>query len=172
MRSSKMTHAVIDPITFPVIASRVPRSDLLIVQAKEVVMTSVVPMSHPLRLVLLADAAASGASAALLVTGAGFFESWLGLPVALMREAGFVLIPYVMVVAFMASRPTASVGAVNTIVAINVTWTAASSLLLVSGWVAPTMLGIAFVLAQGLAVGTFGVIQYVCLRRVSVMKTA
>src|SRR5262245_28697815 len=36
MRTSNMTHAVINPITFPVIASRVGRSDLLgIVQAKE-----------------------------------------------------------------------------------------------------------------------------------------
>jgi hypothetical protein len=95
-----------------------------------------------------------------------------GLPVALMREVGFVLIPYVIVVTFMASRPTASVGAVNTIVAINLAWTAASSLLLVSGWVAPTALGIAFVLAQGLAVGTFGEIQYVCLRRANVITTA
>src|SRR5215475_8919016 len=129
-------------------------------------MANVVPMSRPLQVALLADAAASGASAALLVTSAGFLESWLGLPVALMREVGFVLIPYVIVVAFMASRPTAFVGAVNTIVAINLAWTAASSLLLVSGWVAPTALGIAFVLAQGLAVGTFGIIQYVCLRRV------
>ena len=135
-------------------------------------MTRVVPMSHPLRLALLADAAASGASAALLVTGAGFLESWLGLPVALMREVGFVLIPYVIVVAFMASRPMASVGAVNTIVAINLAWSAASALLLASGWVAPTVLGIAFVLAQGLAVGTFGVVQNVCLRRVSLIKTA
>ena len=32
--------------------------------------------------------------------------------------------------------------------------------------------GIAFVLAQGLAVGTFGIIQYVCLRRANVITTA
>jgi hypothetical protein len=57
-------------------------------QPKEVVMTNVVPMSRPLRLALLADAAASGATAALLVAGAGFLEDWLGLPVALMHEAG------------------------------------------------------------------------------------
>ena len=135
-------------------------------------MTNVVPMSRPLQVALLADAAASGASAALLVTGAGFLESWLGLPVTLMREVGLVLIPYVIVVAFMALRPTTSIGAVTTIVAINLTWTVASALLLVSGWVVPTMLGIAFVLVQGLAVGTLGVIQYVCLRRVSVIATA
>src|SRR5215467_811838 len=42
-------------------------------QPKEVVMTHV-PMSRPLRLILLADAAASGATAALLVAGAGLLE--------------------------------------------------------------------------------------------------
>jgi hypothetical protein len=38
-------------------------------------MTNVVPMSRSLRLALLADAVASGASAALLVAGAGSLES-------------------------------------------------------------------------------------------------
>ena len=53
-------------------------------------------MSRPLRLILLADAGASGATAALLVAGAGLLERLLGLPVALMREAGMLLIPYVV----------------------------------------------------------------------------
>ena len=48
-------------------------------------MTNVVPMSRPLRLALLADAVASGATAALLVAGAGVLERWLALPVPLMR---------------------------------------------------------------------------------------
>jgi hypothetical protein len=130
-------------------------------------MTNVVSVSRPLRLALLADAAASGASAALLVAGAGSLESWLGLPVALMREAGLVLVPYVIFLAFLASRPAVLVGAVNTVIAINLAWTAASSLLLVSNWVVPTMLGTAFVLAQGFAVGALGVVQYGCLRQAS-----
>lgn len=128
-------------------------------------MTNVVPMSRRLRLVLLADAAASGVTAALLVATAGFLESWLSLPVVLMREAGMVLIPYVVLVSFVASRPAALVNAVNAIIGINAVWTAASALLLVSGWVAPSMLGFTFVLGQGFVVGAFGVIQYFCLRR-------
>ena len=35
---------------------------------------------------------------------------------------------------------------------------------MVSGCVVPSAIGMTFVLAQGLAVGAFGVIQYVCLR--------
>jgi hypothetical protein len=52
-----------------------------------------------------------------------------------MREAGMVLIPYVVLVSFVASRPAALVNAVNAIIGINAVWTAASALLLVSGWV-------------------------------------
>jgi hypothetical protein len=64
-----------------------------IVNLKEVVMTNL-PMLRSLRLSLLADAGASGATAALLVAGAGLLEPLLGLPLALMREAGMLLIPY------------------------------------------------------------------------------
>ena len=124
-----------------------------------------VPMSRSLRLILLADAVASGATAALLVAGADALERWLGLPVALMREAGLVLIPYVMLVVFVASRPAVAVAAVNAIIAINAAWTAASLLLLAVGWVSPTPLGIAFMLAQAFAVGAFGALQYACLRQ-------
>jgi len=124
-----------------------------------------VAMSRPLRLILLADAAASGATAALLVAGAGLLERLLGLPVTLMREAGMLLIPFVVLVLFVATRPSVAVAAVNAIIATNAVWTAASVLLLVSGWVSPTVLGVAFVLAQAAAVGAFAVIQYVCLRQ-------
>jgi hypothetical protein len=124
-----------------------------------------VPMSRPLRLVLLADAAASGATAALLVAGAGLLEGLLGLPVGLMREAGLLLIPYVVLVLFVASRPSVAVAAVKAIITINAAWTAASVLLLASGSVSPTLLGVTFVLAQALAVGAFAALQYVCLRQ-------
>ena len=128
-------------------------------------MANVVPMSRPLRLALLADAVASGATAALLIAGAGVLERWLALPVPLMREAGLVLVPYVVLVAAVASRPATPVVTVGAIIAINAAWTAASVLLLVGGWVSPTLLGVAFVMAQALAVGALGLIQYLCLRQ-------
>jgi hypothetical protein len=65
---------------------------------------------------------------------------------------------------FAASRPAAPINAVYAIIGINAAWTAASALLLVGGGVAPSVLGMTFVLAQGLVVGAFEVIQYVCLR--------
>src|SRR5262245_63774657 len=67
---------------------RWPRPILRHRQPKEIVMTNVVPMSRAFRLALLADAAASGVTGALLVAGADFLETLLVLPVALMRLLG------------------------------------------------------------------------------------
>ena len=118
-----------------------------------------------LRRVLLLDAVASGATGALLILGAGALEGLLGLPGALMREAGLILVPYVAFVAYLASRESLATPAVWAVIACNAIWTVASLLLLASGWIAPTMLGYAFVAAQAVAVGILGELQYVGLRR-------
>jgi hypothetical protein len=47
----------------------------------------------------------------------------------------------------------------------NAVWVADSLLLLMSGWVQPTALGTAFVLAQALLVGLFAELQALGLRR-------
>lgn len=123
---------------------------------------------HPssfLRNALTADAAASGATALLLIVAAGILEPWLGLPTALLRGAGLVLLPYVAFVAFIATRASPAAGAVWTVIAMNAAWTAASLLLLVSGWVAPTVLGYVFVVAQAAVVAGLGELQYMGLRR-------
>ena len=118
-----------------------------------------------LRNALLLDAAASGATGLLLIAGAGFLDGLLGLPVALLREAGLILVPYVAFVVWVATRETISRGAVRTIVAANIVWALASAGLLVSGLVAPTALGYAFVIAQAAVVALLGELQYVGLRR-------
>ena len=59
---------------------------------------------HPnpfMRNALALDAAASGATGLLLLAGARWLEDLLGLPVALMRGAGLILIPYVAFVAWV-----------------------------------------------------------------------
>ena len=123
-----------------------------------------ISISRFLRLVLLADAVASGATGLLLLGGAGFFESLLGLPVALMREAGLVLIPYVAFVGWLATRPSTSVWSIDAVIVCNALWALASVVLLLSGFVSPTLLGHAFVIAQAAAVALFGVLQYAALR--------
>jgi len=118
-----------------------------------------------LRYALLADAVVSGATGLLLIAGADLLAGQLGLPVALMREAGLLLVPYVALVAFVGTREAISRPAVQAIIALNVLWVAGSIGLLMSGFVAPTMLGTAFVIAQAVAVGAFAELQFIGLRR-------
>lgn len=118
-----------------------------------------------LRRTLILDALASGATGLLMIAGAGLVEGLLGLPAALLRGAGFVLVPYVAFVIYAGTRETISRPAVWTIIAANVAWAAASALLLVSGWVAPTALGYTFVIAQAVVVALLGELQYMGLRR-------
>ena len=118
-----------------------------------------------LRRALVLDAIASGATGLMLIAGAGLLEGLLGLPGALLRWAGIVLVPYVAFVAFTATRGTISRPAVWAIVAANALWAIASALLLVSGLVAPTALGYAFVIFQAVVVALLGELQYMGLHR-------
>ena len=118
-----------------------------------------------LRRALLLDAVASGATGFLLIAGAGLMEGPLGLPAALLRGAGVVLVPYVAFVIWAGTRDDISRPGVWAIIAANGLWAIASGLLLVSGLVAPTLLGYAFVIGQAVVVALLGELQYVGLRR-------
>jgi hypothetical protein len=128
-------------------------------------------MSHPkfLRYVLIADVIASAATGALMIFAAGFLSELLALPGGLLFEAGLILVPYVLLVGIIASRPVIPVKPVWFIIACNALWTLGSLALLVSGLVAPNALGYAFVIVQAAAVGLFGELQYMALRRKSAL---
>jgi hypothetical protein len=68
-------------------------------------------------------------------------------------------------VVLTATRETIPRPAVWAIIAANAVWAIASGLLLVSGMVAPTALGYAFVVVQALVVALLGELQYMGLRR-------
>jgi hypothetical protein len=118
-----------------------------------------------LRYALLADAIASGATGLLMIAGADLLEGLLGLPAALTREAGLLLVPYVAFVAWVGTREAISRPAVQAVIALNVLWVFGSIGLLMSGWIAPTVLGYAFVIAQAIVVGVFAELQFIGLRR-------
>ena len=124
-----------------------------------------------LRRALMLDAVASGATALLVIAAAGLIDGLLGLPVALLRGAGLVLVPYVAFVALVATRARIEAGAVWVIIACNALWAIASFLLLLSGKLAPTGLGIAFVAAQAIVVALLGELQYMGLRRPAAQAT-
>ncbi|WP_134497209.1 hypothetical protein [Microvirga pakistanensis] len=123
---------------------------------------------HPsplLRQALLADATTSGAFGLLMLLAAGPLSYLLGLPEMLLRGAGAVLIPYVALLAWLGLRDRMHRALVWAVVLGNVLWAADSLLLLVSGWVAPTGAGYAFVIAQALVVLMYAELQIMGLRR-------
>lgn len=115
--------------------------------------------------VLFLDAAVSGAMAILLIVAAGLLDGFTGLPTALLRGAGLVLVPYVGFVLFVATRREVSRLLVWAIIAVNAVWTLDSLVLLVSGYVQPTLFGQLFVVAQALTVGVLAELQYLGLKR-------
>ena len=118
-----------------------------------------------LRRALLADAIASGATGALVLFGGGLLDGLLGLPSALLRGAGLVLMPFVAFVVWTGTRENIVPPAVWIVIVANAVWALASILLLLSGAVAPTMLGYMFVIAQAIVVAALGELQYIGLRR-------
>jgi len=126
---------------------------------------SVFGLSPFLRRALLADALISGATGLLMLIGANVLASILGLPEALLRYAGLVLLPYGSLVAYVATREQLRRWAVWAVIIANAIWAVDSIILLLSGWLTPNALGYAFIIFQALVVAAFAEIQYIGLRR-------
>jgi hypothetical protein len=122
-------------------------------------------MSRLLRLALVADAAATTATALLMFVAAATLGPLLGLPHTLLTYAGVALFPYAAVVAYLGTRRQVARGAVWAVIACNVAWAVDSLLLLATGWIEPTRLGYAFVIGQALIVALFAEVQYIGLRQ-------
>lgn len=123
------------------------------------------PFPPLLRWALMADAPASAATGLLLVFGGSSLRDLLGLPSGLMHYAGLSLIPFAALVAYAATRRQPMRPLIWAIAAYNVLWTVDSFALLLSGFIAPTWLGAAFIVAQALAVGALAVLQYAGLKQ-------
>jgi len=126
---------------------------------------SLVRRSLFLRRVLLADAVISGATGLAMFGGAAFLASFLAMPEALLRSAGLLLLPYSAFVAYIATRENLSRRAVWSVIIINALWALDSIVLLLSGWVAPNILGSGFVLFQAVAVAVLAELQYLGVRK-------
>ncbi len=122
-------------------------------------------LSPFLRRALLADALISGATGLLMLIGANVLASILGLPEALLRYAGLVLLPYGALVAYVATREQLRRWAVWAVIIANAIWAVDSIILLLSGWLTPNALGYAFIIFQALVVAAFAEIQYIGMRR-------
>lgn len=113
--------------------------------------------------VLILDAAMSGAAGIAMIVGAGLLSPLLALPAELLQIAGFILIPWTAGLALLARAPAVSPGALKAVIAVNLAWVAAS--ICVIFVYAPSVWGIAFVVAQALAVGAFALLQIGALNK-------
>lgn len=130
-------------------------------------MSSISFMSSPnfLRNVLRADALSCVACGVLQVVFTGQMAQLLGLPEALLAYTGEFLLVYAAVVAFVSTRDPLPRPLVWVLMAGNLGWAIACVLLLVSGRLAPSMLGTAYVVAQALTVAVLAELQFFGLRR-------
>ena len=118
-----------------------------------------------LRRVLTADGAITGATGLLMLFASEPLAALLGIPVALLRSAGVILIPFAAAVLYLSRRATVSRRSVWFVLALNSAWVVASILVLVGGVLEPTALGYAFIVVQAVAVAAFVELQYIGLRK-------
>lgn len=125
-----------------------------------------------LRRFLLVDAATCLAMGLLLALGAGPVGEITGLPAGLLLYAGIALLPIAAFMAVAAIPRTVSALAAWVVILGNAGWVAGSVALLVTGWVAPNALGVAFVLGQALAVAVLAKLEHGALRGAMVSAQA
>ena len=131
-----------------------------------------IPLSPFLRGALTLDAVSSFALGALLVPGAGMLAPLLGLPRPLLLETGLIILLCAGFIGWLATRREAPRALILLAIIGNAGWVTASLLLLASGLVAPTTLGVVFVLAQTAAVALFAELEWIGLRRSSAVVAA
>lgn len=126
---------------------------------------SAIQTSTFLRRVLLLDAASCAGMGLLLLTCSGLLSGVFNLPVALLREAGAVLLPFALLLGFMSMRARLPRVAVWAVIVVNAIWAIDSIVLLFTGWVQPTVLGYVFVAGQAAFVAVMVELEYIGLRR-------
>lgn len=114
-----------------------------------------------LRRALMLDAIATLATGILLVAGTGLLQALLNLPASIMTYAGAFCVAWAGFVGILGTRAKLPAAAVWTVIVGNAAWTLGSLVLLVSGYVSPSLAGYAFVIAQAVIVGIFSDLQYI-----------
>jgi hypothetical protein len=133
---------------------------------------SIVASPRFLRNVLFADAASCLVTGALQVLDTAPLVQLLNLPAALLTGTGWFLLAYAATVAFIATRDPIPRALVWLLVIGNLAWGFACLALLASSLVAPTGLGMAWVLAQAATVVVLAELQWFGLRRAKTVAWA
>lgn len=118
-----------------------------------------------IRFALVADAVATVATGALLALGGSLLAGLTGLPGAATMPLGLFLIAFAAFVAWVGLRQQTPQGAAMLIVIVNAAWVVGSLIVLLAGTFPLTLLGVAFVIAQALAVAALAALQWMGLGR-------
>ena len=118
-----------------------------------------------LRKALWLDALSSAGMAVLLLLIAATLAPLLGLDAALLRGVGVSFVPFVALVAWTASRDRIPRAAAGWVIGLNAVWVVGCLAIVLMGWLQPTTLGSAFIVAQALFVGVMAELQFIGLKR-------
>ena len=118
-----------------------------------------------LRFALRLDGVASIGVGLVVCLGLSATAHALGAPPALMLGTGLFCVAYGAVAFWLGSRPYLRSAPIRAIAIGNGLWAAGSIWLGFSGWLVPTEVGLALLLAQAAAVGLFALLQFLGLRQ-------
>lgn len=132
-------------------------------------MSNLVQPNTFLRRVLIADSAVSSAVGVLMAAAAGPLQRLLGLPSSLLTLAGLSLLPYAAYLVWLATRRTVPRAAAWVPIALNVVWAVDCVIVGFGGAFSPSGLGEAFIVVQIVTVLAFAELEFIGLRRASVV---
>lgn len=121
--------------------------------------------SVSVRQAVLADGVISGAMGALLIVAASPLSGLLGISAGFLFWVGVALMPWMLALLLIGRKDQLGARAVETVIALNALWVVTSIGLILFGPFEMTALGIAFVVAQALAVAVFAELQFFGLKR-------
>lgn len=126
-------------------------------------MRTIIPSSL-LRIAFLADAGASGLVALLQVFGGGTLSRMTNLPHGLVLGTGLFLLAYAALLVVTARSASVVWALVAGIIVGNMAWAVACMALLATDLIAPTGVGLVFIMLQILTVSSFAGIELAGLR--------
>ena len=115
--------------------------------------------SRLLRGALSVDAVATITTGAAMALASEALSQWFGLPRSFLLAVGLFQLAYSVIVIAAAVRTTLPSWIAWTLVVLNLVWVVDSVGLLIIGWMSPTPLGIAYVLAQAAIVLALAIAQ-------------
>lgn len=118
-----------------------------------------------LRRALQLDAAVTGANGLAYVAAAGPLAALFEVDVALLRGIGAFLLVFAAGLAYLSSRPALPIGAVWTVIGLNVLWALDSVAFAALDLATPATVGTVWVVLQAIVVLGFAELQIVGARR-------